>query len=122
MTSTQKYAAALVLLCSLLLPACASLQSAGVAEYTVRPIVIGEQTLCCEITVRNGKEYASLKASIRKTGNDYSVDLEEQAVQAFAGQGKAAAAVATIAKSTATLGAAIVGGPAIGAGLQAVLP
>ena len=113
---------ALVLLCSLLLTACASLQSAGVAEYTVRPIVIGEQTLCCEVTVRNGKEYASLKARIRKTGNDYSVDLEEQVVQAFAGQAHAADTVTAAVTSAAAVGATIVGGSAVSAGLQAVLP
>lgn len=36
--------------------------------------------------VKNGKEYAALKAHVQKSGDDYSVDLDEQAVSAFPGQ------------------------------------
>lgn len=111
-----------IVACITLLAGCASLQSAGVAEYSVKPIIIDKHTVCCEVVVKNGKEYASLKAHIQKTGDDYTVDLEEQSVQAFAGQAKASAAVGTAVKAAATLGATVVGGSAISAGLQAVLP
>lgn len=42
----------------LLLTGCASVQNAGTAEYSVKPVVIGEKTVCCEVTVRNGKNDA----------------------------------------------------------------
>lgn len=107
----------LVIFAALLLGACTSIQSAGVADYTVRPIVLGEKTLCCEVIVKNGKEYASLKASIKKTGDDYSVELEEQAVQAFAGQQRAAEVVTKTVDAAATVGTAIIATPAAGAAL-----
>jgi len=105
-----------------LLSGCASLQTAGIAEYTVKPIVIDKQTVCCEVSVKNGKEYASLKASIKKTGDDYSVELEEQTVMAFTGQSTAAGAVKTAVESAATLGATAIGGSAAGAVIQAIVP
>lgn len=106
-----------LILVALLLSACTSIQSAGVADYTVRPIVIGEKTICCEIIVKNGKEYASLKASIKKAGSDYSVDLEEQTVQAFAGQQRAAEVVTKAVDAAATVGTAIIATPVAGAAL-----
>jgi len=107
---------------AIILFGCTSLQSAGVADYSVRPIVIGEKTVCCEVIVKNGKEYASLKARIEKTGDNYRVELEEQSVQAFAGQAHAADTVAAGITSAAAVGATLIGGPAIGAGLQALRP
>ncbi len=107
---------------SLLVAACGSLQSAGLAEYTFRPMVIDKQTICCEVTIKNGKEYASLKAKVVKRGDDYSVELDEQTVRAFDGQAKTAETVTGAVKSAATVGAALVGGTAVGAGVQAVLP
>lgn len=107
---------------AIILSGCTSLQSAGVADYSVRPIVIGEKTICCEIIVKNGKEYASLKARIEKTGDNYRVEFEEQAVQAFAGQAHVADTVAAGVTSAVAIGATLVGGPAIGARLQALRP
>ena len=90
---TSIIAAALGLaLCS-----CASLQNAGTAEYSVKPFKDAEGTvMCCEVLVRNGKEIASLEAHITKQGGDYSVDLKEQGVAAFKGQGIAADALKEI--------------------------
>ena len=89
---------------ALLLTGCASLQNAGMAEYSVKPMVIDKQTVCCEVVVKNGKEYASLKAKVVKKGDDYSVELEEQAVSAFAGQAKAADTVNKAIETAGTLG------------------
>lgn len=106
-----------LVLVALSLSACSALQTAGVADYSVKPIVIGKETVCCEVSVKNGKEYASLKARITKTGNDYSVELEEQAVQAFAGQQKAADVVTKAVETAGTLGASAIAAPAVGTAL-----
>jgi len=83
----------LLLIVVVFLAGCTSFQSAGVATYTVKPIVTETQIVCCEVTVMNGKEYASLKAHIEKRGDNYAVDLEEQVVAAFKGQEITATAV-----------------------------
>ena len=72
---------------------CASLQYAGVAAYTVRPFGVGGQLVCCEVQIRNGKEIASLDATVEKTGGDYRVSLRQRGVQAFEGQAISAAAL-----------------------------
>lgn len=114
------------------LAACSSLQNAGMAEYTVKPMVIDKQTVCCEVSVKNGKEYASLKAKVVKKGDDYSVELEEQAVSAFAGQAKAADTVNKAIETAGTLGTSAIAagtaravgaaaaGEVLGTGLKAV--
>ena len=106
---------------AVILSACSSLDNAGVAEYSIKPFVIGEQTICCEVTVKNGKEYASLKAKIVKKGDDYSVELDETGIAAFRGQELAAGAAkdaTATAVSAATKAAAAVAGvgalPALG--------
>ena len=106
---------------ALLLGACSSLQNAGMAEYSVKPMVIDKQTVCCDVVVKNGKEYASLKAKVVKKGDDYSVDLEEQAVSAFAGQQKAADTVSKAIETAGTLGTAALVAPVadtLGTGLK----
>ncbi len=85
----MRYAALLFLF----LTGCASVQNAGTAEYSVKPVAIGEKTICCEVTVKNGKEFAYLEAHIEKRGDDYTVDLKEQGVKAFEGQAIAASVI-----------------------------
>lgn len=102
----------LIALAALILSACSSLQHAGMAEYSVKPMVIDKQTVCCEVTVKNGKEYASLKAKVIKKGDDYSVELEEQSVQAFAGQQHAADVVNKTVETVGTLGTSAIAGAA----------
>lgn len=94
----------LIIALALALTGCASLQNAGMAEYSVKPMVIDKQTVCCEVTVKNGKEYANLKAKVIKKGDDYSVELEEQAVSAFAGQARTAEVVGKTVEAAASLG------------------
>ena len=108
----------LIIALALALTGCASLQNAGMAEYSVKPMVIDKQTVCCEVTVKNGKEYASLKAKVVKKGDDYIVELEEQAVSAFAGQQKATDIVAKAIETAGTLGTSVIATPALGSGVK----
>ena len=72
---------------------CTSLQYAGTASYSVKPIVDAKgNVICCSVDVKNGKEIANLEAHIQKQGDNYTVDLKEQGVAAFAGQAIAAGA------------------------------
>lgn len=74
------------MLALLVLPACTSLQNAGVADYSIRPIVINDRQFCCEVSVKNGKEFAALALDVEKTGDDYRIKLVELGVEAFKGQ------------------------------------
>ena len=115
----------LIIAALLALAGCASLDHAGTAAYDVRPFVdAAGAPHCCEVSVRNGKEIASLKARIEKRGDDYIVEPEPQGVQAFAGQAIAAgaqraaldaAARAAVASALAPVLPALV--PAAGAAL-----
>lgn len=111
----------LILLALASLSGCASVQNAGVASYSVRPIVLDGKAVCCEVSVHNGKEYAVLDAVIIKRGEDYEVRLHEEAVRAFKGQelaGNAATSTATAAAKAAT---AIMVAPAVaGVGTAAI--
>lgn len=114
---------AAILAVYVLVSGCASLDSAGVAVYTIKPMLVDGKTLCCEVSVSNGKQYASLDATVVKTGDDYTVELKERGVEAFRGQqiaaGAATATAATAAKAAAGVlvapAAAALGGAAIGA-------
>ncbi|MBK8746129.1 hypothetical protein [Propionivibrio sp.] len=110
-----------------LLAGCASLQNAGTAEYSVRPFVDAEgRAMCCEVSVKNGKEIASLDAHIEKRGSDYTVDLKERGVKAFEGQaisaqalGASLTAAQRVALAAILAPAAVAALPAAGAALAA---
>lgn len=94
----------LVLASTVTLSGCGSLSNAGLAEYSIKPMMIDKQTVCCEVVIKNGKEYAALKAKIIKTGDNYSVELDETGVAAFKGQeivGSAVGSTVTSASSVA---------------------
>ena len=100
----------IITLLAALAAGCASLDHAGMAEYQVRPFMDGTgQAHCCEISVKNGKEMASLDAVIVKDGERYTVVLQERGVQAFAGQAIAAGAAKTAvdAAAKAAVGAVV---------------
>lgn len=101
------------ILFAMLSAGCASLQHAGMAEYSVKPVIVEGKAICCEVSVKNGKEYASLKAHVQKTGDDYSVDLDEQTVSAFPGQTAAAGIAGKAIDAAATLGTSAIGGTVI---------
>lgn len=103
---------AIVLLAAL--AGCASLNNAGTAKYTVRPFLDQSGGAhCCEVRVVNGKEIASLEAHISKQGDNYTVDLKEQGVQAFAGQAIAAGATQAAIDAAAKAAAAAALAPVI---------
>lgn len=88
------------------LAGCASVQNAGVASYSVKPIVIDGKQVCCEVAVLNGKEVQEVSADIMKRGDDYEVHVHEVGVAAFKGQqisADATRAVASEAGKTAAL-------------------
>lgn len=97
------------------LSGCASVQNAGVASYSVRPIVLDGKAVCCEVSVHNGKEYAVLDAVVIKRGEDYEVRLHEEAVRAFKGQELAGNAVTDVTKTAARATAAVLVAPAAAA-------
>lgn len=76
----------LIAACTLILNAC-TFTSAGMASYSIRPFNDGAgKTVCCEVKVENGKEYATLHAKVKKVGEDWEVELDEVGVAAFKGQ------------------------------------
>lgn len=96
---------------SLSLIGCASLNQAGTASYTIKPMLIDGRTVCCEVAVINGKQYASLDATLIKAGDDYTVTLSERGVEAFRGQEIAAGATRSLASTAAKASAAAVIAP-----------
>ncbi len=108
----------LIVLALLGLTGCASIQQAGTASYSVKPFMVGDQAVCCEVTVRNGKEIALLDATVIKRGDDYEVRLHEEGVAAFEGQRIAAGAAARVASTAGKVAAAAALAPVI----PAVLP
>ena len=106
----------------LVLAGCSSLQNAGMAEYSVKPIVTqAGDTICCEVSIRNGKEITSLEAHVKKSGDDYSVDLVEQGIKAFAGQQISADALKSVVDG-AVKAALTAAGVVVSPVLPAVLP
>lgn len=88
------------------LTGCASIQNAGVASYSIKPMTIGKHQVCCEVTLLNGKQYAQLNVDIVKEGDKYTVHLVESGVEAFQGQAIAAGAVKDAAAAAAKVGMA----------------
>jgi hypothetical protein len=90
-------ALALALLASSL-AGCANLY-AGISRYDIAPLqdATGKVIGCCHLTVTSGKEYAAVNAKFVKTGDDYSIALDEQNIEAFKGQAVVASAASDVA-------------------------
>lgn len=97
----------------LLLPGCASLNNAGLAVYTVEPFEVDGKTLCCKVSITNGKQIASLDAHIEKRGDDYTVDLKQRGIEAFKGQEIAATAATGATSTVAKAAGAVLMAPAV---------
>lgn len=100
----------LLLLPILALTGCASLNYAGVAEYDLTP-TFSQKSHTFEgyaLRVRNGKEIASVKATMVKKGNNFTLTLKELGVKAFQGQAIAAGAANSLASNAVK--AALIGG------------
>jgi hypothetical protein len=90
----------------------------------MKPVLVNDKLVCCEVTINNGKQYASLDATLVKSGDDYTVTLSERGVEAFRGQEIAAGAAKSVAgvagKAVAIGGAVLIAplaAPAVGAAL-----
>lgn len=91
---------------------CASLNFAGNASYSVEPFTTSTgATICCRVTVKDGKERSSLDLHVIKTGDNYDITLSEKNVSAFAGQQIAATAGISNAKTAAEVAAAVAAVP-----------
>lgn len=89
------------------LAGCASVQQAGVASYSVKPMRLDGETVCCEIEVANGKEYAALDLKFKRTEAGFEFELRERGVAAFAGQALAHEALRELAATLPLAPAAI---------------
>ena len=55
----------------------------GQTDYTLEPIVLGGETVCCKVHVLNSKDYESLKFKLVKSKDGtMQVELYEQGVSA----------------------------------------
>lgn len=92
--------------CAMLISGCTSLQGAGIASYSVKPMLLNGEQICCEVTMLNGKEYAELKVDIVREGGKWSVHLDEKGVAAFQGQSISASAVGGVVSEAAKISVA----------------
>lgn len=101
----------LLLVPLLALTGCTSLDYAGVAQYDLTPVFSGPQHTFegYGLKVVNGKEIASVQASMVKSGNNYTITLKELGVKAFQGQAIAAGAAANLG-ANAVKAALVAGG------------
>lgn len=83
---------ALVAVAALLVTGCASLQTAGRSEYSIRPLHVDGQTICCEVYVESGREIAHVHAELRQTPSGPAVVFDARGLKAFEGQAVAAQA------------------------------
>lgn len=59
------------------------LLTSGQTEYTLKPVVVGGETVCCEATVYNTKDYEALQFKYTKNADgSMSVTLDEVGVSA----------------------------------------
>jgi hypothetical protein len=80
------------------LSGCANLY-AGIARYTVRPFKSGNEWVCCEAQVTSGKNAGSVAVHVTKTGENFTFDLTEDAVNSSASISAATAAVSDVSKA-----------------------
>ena len=89
---------------------------AGRSSMSIKPMVIDAKTgatVCCEVSVADGKQRASLTLSATKTGDNYAFSLDEKGVEAFQGQAIAAGATQAEIEAAAKAAAAAVLAPVL---------
>lgn len=76
-----------IVIASLALAGCASLEFAGHDSYTVRSYKADNgKVSCCELDVKSGKEYADRAVGFRTTGSGAVLTINESGTKAFKGQ------------------------------------
>lgn len=78
---------AAVVLASVALAGCASLEYAGHDSYTVRSYKADNgKVSCCELDIKSGKEYADRAVGFQTTGTGAVLTINEAGTKAFKGQ------------------------------------
>lgn len=95
------------------LSGCASLNFAGNASYSVKPVQVGLAIVCCEVTIADGKERAALDVHVNKAGENYDITFSERSVTAFAGQAIAANATQEAISAAAKAAVVAILGPVL---------
>lgn len=100
---------ALALMLSGPLAGCVNLY-AGISRYEIAPLqdTNGKPIGCCNLTVMSGKEYAAINAKFTKVGDDYTITLDEQKIEAFKGQAAVASAASNVAGAVSNAAAAVI--------------
>lgn len=83
---------------------------AGTATYHVRPFYDrdSKQIICCEASISNSKDIASVQVSVQKKGDDYSISFAETGVNASAPITAQSADVTGVAGAVGTAAAAVI--------------
>lgn len=102
----------------LALTGCSSLQYAGNSSYQLRQVMDANGRTGFDISVKNGKEIASVEVHLEKDGEKVIIDLRETGVAAFAGQKISADALKLTIEQAAKVAAAA----AVAAAMPAALP
>jgi hypothetical protein len=91
---------AAVLLACVALSGCVNLY-AGIAQYSVKPFTepATGKVICCEAIVTSGKNAGSVVAHVTKSGDNFTFDLTEDAVNSSASITSANALGSSIAKA-----------------------
>jgi hypothetical protein len=85
---------------------CASLYWAGNSSYQLRQVTDANGKAGFDISVKNGKEIASVEVHLEKDGEKVVIDLKETGVAAFAGQQISADALKITIKQAAEVAVA----------------
>ena len=74
---------------------------AGVAEYTVRPFkdIDTGKMVCCEAKIISGKNIGTVAVHVVRTGDQFTVDVTENAVDSSTSIKAANVAVSDVAKA-----------------------
>jgi hypothetical protein len=96
----------IILIIALGLGGCASLQNAGNSSYELRQVTDANGNAGFDISVKNGKEIASVEVHLEKDGEKVIIDLKETGVAAFAGQQISADALKITIKQAAEVAVA----------------
>src|SRR5574340_542836 len=104
----------IALIAIVLLTGCTSLQYAGASKYQMRQFTDENGKPGFEMLIWNGKQVRNVVATLKKSGDDIEVSLNEMDVEAFAGQQISADALKITAEQTAKAAVAAALGVASG--------
>lgn len=77
----------------------------GVARYSIEPVIVNNQAVCCKINLVNGKEIGRIRVHLEKKDGHWLIDLDERNVKSFEGQQVAASVATTSIEAAANVSA-----------------